>query len=104
MLLRSTHFTTPKVKKPRKKLIPKTLRAVYADVVAKAVELWRQGQTHMEVCEELNRLCFRTRTGKPWRHPQQHHQDAAVLHREPSCTLSVILTSRRRPLGHFPVW
>ena len=51
MLLRSTHFTTPKAKKPRKKLIPETLRAAYADVVAKAVELRRQGMTHPEVCE-----------------------------------------------------
>jgi len=25
----------------------------------------------MEVCEALNRLGFRTRFGKPWRHPQQ---------------------------------
>jgi hypothetical protein len=29
------------------------------------------GKTHMEVCEALNRLGYRTRTGKPWRHPQQ---------------------------------
>ncbi len=71
MLLRSTHVTTPKAKKPRKKLIPETLRAVYADVVAIAVELRRQGMTHPEVCDELNRLGHRTRTGQPWRHPQQ---------------------------------
>jgi len=71
MLLRSTHSTTPRAKKPRKKLIPETLRAVYADVVAKAVEPRRQGMTHPEVCEELNRLGYRTRTGKRWRHPQQ---------------------------------
>jgi hypothetical protein len=25
----------------------------------------------MVVCEELNRLGYRTRTIKPWRHPQQ---------------------------------
>jgi hypothetical protein len=25
----------------------------------------------MEVCEALNRLDYRTRTGKPWRHSQQ---------------------------------
>ena len=56
MLLRSIHCTTPKAKKPRKKLIPETLRAVYADVVAKAIELRQQGITHPEVCEELNRL------------------------------------------------
>jgi hypothetical protein len=71
MLLRSTHATTPRAKKPRKKLIPETLRAVYADVAAKAIELRRQGMTHPEVCEELNRLGFRTRTGQPWRHPAQ---------------------------------
>jgi hypothetical protein len=65
MLLRSTHFTTPRAKKPRKKLIPETLRAEYADVVAKAIELRRQGMTHPEVCTELNRLGYRTRTGKP---------------------------------------
>lgn len=66
MLLRFTHFTTPRAKKPRKKLIPEMLRAVYADVVAKAVELRQQGMTHPEVCEELNRLGgYRTRTGKP---------------------------------------
>ena len=44
---------------------------MYADVVAKAIELRGQGMTHPEVCEELNRLGYRTRTGKPWRHPQQ---------------------------------
>ena len=71
MLLRSTHFTTPRAKKPRKKVIPETLRAVYADALAKAVELRRQGMTHPEVCEELNRLGYRTRTGKPRRHAQQ---------------------------------
>jgi len=36
-----------------------------------AVELRQQGKTHMQVCEELNRLGYRTRTGKMWRHPQQ---------------------------------
>jgi hypothetical protein len=71
MLLRPTHFPTPKAKTPKKKLIPETLRAVYADVVAKAAELRRQGMTHPEACEELNRLGFRTRTGQPWRHPAQ---------------------------------
>jgi hypothetical protein len=40
-------------------------------VVAKAAELRQQGKTHREVCDELTRLGFRTRTGKPWRHPQQ---------------------------------
>ena len=32
------------------------LRAVYADVAAKTVDLRRQGMTHSEVCNELNRL------------------------------------------------
>jgi hypothetical protein len=54
-----------------KHIIPQALRAVYADVHAQAVELRWQGKTHAEVCEELNRLGYRTRTGKPWRHPQQ---------------------------------
>ena len=27
--------------------------------------------THPEVCEDLNRLGYRTPTGKPWRHTQQ---------------------------------
>ncbi|WP_197998208.1 recombinase family protein [Gimesia maris] len=44
---------------------------MYAEVVAKAAELRDQGKTHREVCEALNELGFRTRTGKPWRHPQQ---------------------------------
>ena len=39
-------------------------------VVAKAIELRRQGMTHPQVCKELNRLGYGTRTGKPWRHPQ----------------------------------
>jgi hypothetical protein len=68
MLLRPPPFTTPRTKKPRKKLIPETRRAEYADVVVKAVELRQQGMTDPEVCEERNRLCYHTR--KPWRHPQ----------------------------------
>lgn len=40
-------------------------------MVAKVIELREQGMTHPEVCEELNRVGYRTRTGKPWRHPQQ---------------------------------
>ena len=59
----------PKPRKP-KHIIPQELRAVYAAVHAQAVEL-RQGMTHPEVCDELNRLGYRTRTGKLWRHPQQ---------------------------------
>ncbi|WP_409996694.1 recombinase family protein [Gimesia aquarii] len=40
-------------------------------MVAKAFELKDQGMTHIEVCEALNDLGFRTRRGKPWRYPQQ---------------------------------
>jgi hypothetical protein len=40
-------------------------------VAAKAAELRRQGKTHPEVCDGLNQLGYRTRTGKLWRHPQQ---------------------------------
>jgi hypothetical protein len=60
----------PRQRKP-KTIIPASLRDVYAQVVAKAVELRRRGFTHPEVCEELNRLGMQTRTGKSWRHPQQ---------------------------------
>ena len=35
------------------------------------VVLRGQGKTHTEVCDELNRLGYRTRTGRPWQHPQQ---------------------------------
>jgi len=52
-------------------VIPESLRAVYAEVVAKAAELRRLGLTHPQVCDELNRLGFRTRTGMPWRHAAQ---------------------------------
>lgn len=64
---------TPPIPKPRrpKDKLPEELRPVYAVVVTKAAELRDQGKTHMEVCEELNRLGIPTRTGKPWRHPQQ---------------------------------
>lgn len=44
---------------------------MYAEVAVKAAEFRGQGKTHMEVCEALNDLGFKTRTGKPWRHPQQ---------------------------------
>jgi hypothetical protein len=44
---------------------------LYADVAAKAAELRRQGMAHADICEELNRLGFRTRTGKAYKHPQQ---------------------------------
>ncbi|HBN76797.1 MAG TPA: hypothetical protein DD473_13455 [Planctomycetaceae bacterium] len=69
----STRKPTPLTPKPRrpKNIIPAELRDVYAEVAAKAAELRDQGKTHMEVCEALNDLGFRTRTGKLWRHPQQ---------------------------------
>lgn len=60
----------PRPRKPRN-IIPKSLWAVYTEVVAKSVELRRQGMTLMEVCEALKRLDFRSRTGKRWRPPQQ---------------------------------
>ncbi len=50
---------------------PVTLRAIYPEVVSDSVELRQQGKAHMEVCEALNRLGYRTRTNKRWRHPQQ---------------------------------
>src|SRR4051812_4827908 len=36
-----------------------------------AVVLRRQNLTYVEVCEALNRLGYRTRTGKLWRHLQE---------------------------------
>jgi hypothetical protein len=42
-----------------------------AEVAARALELRELGKTHLEVCEGLNALGFRTPTGKLWRHPQQ---------------------------------
>ena len=60
----------PKPRKP-KHIIPQELRAVYAEVHAKAVELRGRGLTHPEICTELNRLGYRTRMGRPWQHPQQ---------------------------------
>ena len=60
----------PKPRKP-KHIIPQELRAVYADVHSQAVELRARGLTHPEICAELNRLSYRTRTGQPWRHTQQ---------------------------------
>jgi hypothetical protein len=44
---------------------------MYAEVAAQAAALRDQGLTHAEVIAELNRLGFKTRTGKPWRHSQQ---------------------------------
>jgi hypothetical protein len=40
-------------------------------VLAQVKELRQQGLTLPEICAALNRLGYRTRTGKPWRHPQQ---------------------------------
>jgi hypothetical protein len=59
------------VQRKPKNIISASLRAVYAEVVAKAVELRRQGKTHMEVCEALSRLGYCTRTSKRWRRPQR---------------------------------
>jgi hypothetical protein len=54
-----------------KTIIPANMRDVYAEVIARAVELREQDMTHPEVCEELTRLSYHTRTSNPWRHPQQ---------------------------------
>ena len=40
-------------------------------MLAKAKELREQGLTHAEVCDALNKLGYRNRTGKPWRRPRQ---------------------------------
>jgi len=71
--LTARYPVSPPPRPPRKpkNLIPEALRPAYADVLAKIVELRGQGMTHAEVCNTLNRLGYRTRTGKPWRHPQQ---------------------------------
>lgn len=68
-----SYHAPPKPPRPRKpkSIIPAILRDVYAAVVTKAVELRGRGFTHLEVCELLNRLDYQTRTGNPWRHPQQ---------------------------------
>ena len=47
------------------------MRDVYAEVQAKAVEFRGHGKTHLEVCDERNRLSYRTGKAKPWRDPQQ---------------------------------
>jgi hypothetical protein len=54
-----------------KRVAREDLHAIYADVTAKARELRAQGLTHRQVCEELNNLGYTTRTGQPWRFPQQ---------------------------------
>ena len=62
-----------KPRRPRKPktIVPANLRDIYAEVVAMANELRGRGLTHLEVCDELNRHGFRTRTGKEWGHAQQ---------------------------------
>ena len=50
----------------RKNVIPQELLPVYADVAAKAQQLQDQGLTLAEIAQELNRLGYRTRTGKRW--------------------------------------
>jgi hypothetical protein len=56
---------------PSKAIIPEKLRSIYAKVLAKAIDLQKRGKKHSEICKALNKLGYRTRTGKPWRHPQQ---------------------------------
>jgi hypothetical protein len=60
----------PRPRKPKNR-IPEELRPAYVEVLVAAVNLRAQGMTHLEVCKVLNRLGYRTRTGKRWRHPQQ---------------------------------
>lgn len=60
----------PRPRKPKNR-IPEELRPAYAEVLSVAVDLRGQGMTHLEICKALNRLGYRTRTGKRWRHPQQ---------------------------------
>ena len=73
MLLTARYAVSPPPRPPRKpkNRIPEELRPAYAAMLAKVVELRGQGMTHAEVCKSLNRLGYRTRTGKPWHHPQQ---------------------------------
>lgn len=47
------------------------MRGVYVEVVAEAVELRDCTLSHLEVCEQLDRPGYRTRTGQSWRHPAQ---------------------------------
>jgi hypothetical protein len=71
--LTARYGVSPPPRPPRKpkNRIPEELRPAYAEVLAAAVDLRAQGMTHIEVCKALNRLGYRTRTGKRWRHPQQ---------------------------------
>ncbi len=57
--------------KPRKKRIPESLRAFYTPALLKIQELRDQGMTWEDVCGELTRLGFKTRTGQPYRHQAQ---------------------------------
>jgi hypothetical protein len=52
-------------------LIPKHLAEEYAPTLQKARELRSQGMTLEEVTAELNRLGFRTRSGKPFKNYTQ---------------------------------
>jgi hypothetical protein len=69
----SVNGTTPKYRGESgdRRVIPDHLHHFYAAVYEAARALREQGKTHAEIIEELNRRGFRTRTGKPWRHPQQ---------------------------------
>jgi hypothetical protein len=51
--------------------IPDDVRAFYERVAVLAQQLRDKGQSLVEVCQELNRLGYRTRTGKTWNHRQQ---------------------------------
>jgi hypothetical protein len=60
--LTGSYFSERKPPRPSKPktIIPANLRDVYAEVVAKVVELRERGLTHLEVRDELNRQGFRT--------------------------------------------
>ncbi|MDB4680223.1 recombinase family protein [Planctomycetaceae bacterium] len=60
----------PRTKRPKNK-IPQELRSVYEEVLITARRFRDAGKSHLEVCQALNELGFRTRTGLEWRHPAQ---------------------------------
>jgi hypothetical protein len=71
--LTARYAVSPPPRFPRKpkNRIPEEPRPAYAEVLAAAVDLRAQGMTHLGICKALNRLGYRTRIGKRWRHPQQ---------------------------------
>jgi hypothetical protein len=51
-----------------RKTIPADLGEFYRPIADKVRELQALGLTLAAICDELNRLGYRTRTGEPWRH------------------------------------